>query len=495
VWDSVGGRPNQKWTPELCRSLAGEEYFSAVSLQSQATGDTVPKEDQVDGTGTGDENAPTSTEASPAVETDATDAAAEAPTAEETTETASSAGSEASQEDCDAALNEALNEAGGDITSDNITLEEAQSAALSDAEREECAKCGGSGSSSSIAQTAAGARKIAEVQAIKDSFADCPPTLPGSETTAGGATPASSSSAAAAANPPATPAASATCTAGGGGGGGSGGPAYAPGAAYSVGADRTGEPLGDVPFVGTLGEVTTNPKMSLVDIPMDKTRQPTSSEHPYYASKVSVRSDVAGNMSEIKRIMNELGAVMTSSGATRRLSATVSPGRIATSFHYTSLAFDFTLPAMMSNPNVDEHVIEFDPEDNKQFIFWSRSDKTSGSVEKGGVTFSVEHKTLNAIVSKRGAPPGTEPVEGYWVNVTKIMRAHGMERISGTSGWYRDCSGHSEAWHFDFRKNAGLVVGQTTFGQVLETVYTADQISGTPPAASAHKTWRGSYFG
>lgn len=306
------------------------------------------------------------------------------------------------------------------------------------------------------------------------------------------ATPAEASTAAKGATPPAAPAAnpSGSCSDTGGSGGGS----YTPGAGFTVGADRAGAPLGDVPFVGHLGEIRTDPKMNLVKVPMDKTRSPTGGGHPYYASGAKVREDVAENMFEMKRIMNELGAVMTSSGATRSLSAPVGAGRSATSFHYTSLAFDFTLPAMMSNPNVDEHVIEFDPDDNKQFIFWSRSDKTSGSVEKGGVTFEVEHKTLNAIVAKKGSPPGTEPVTGYWVNVTKLMRAHGMERISGRSSWYRDCSGASEAWHFDLRKNAGLEVGKTTFGQVLETVYTSSQISGTPPADSAHRTFRGGSF-
>ena len=110
------------------------------------------------------------------------------------------------------------------------------------------------------------------------------------------------------------------------------------------------------------------------------------------------------------------------------------------------------------------------------------------------MTFEVEHKTLNAIVAKKGSPPGTEPVTGYWVNVTKLMRAHGMERISGRSSWYTSCSGASEAWHFDLRKNAGLVVGETTFGQVLETIYEGSEISGKPPADSASKTWRGGSF-
>ncbi len=542
MWTGSRARTNP-WTPEML----GEEYYSAKSMAAQATGEENPEERKVDGQETPNGNEPTSTatpvkekteEAASAEESTST-TPAEASTATPSTSSgcapkgttgspatttsdgtpapaaeasgASSSGSEGDQQQaCEDALNLALQEVGGDATSLSITREQALSAAISDAERTEVdEQVRNYGDRASIFSTAAGKRYLQQIESIKATYASCPPLPSAGTTTPATTTPESTSttpaadaptpstkadcsSAAKGASPPAAPAAapSGGCSDTGGSGGGS----YTPGAGFTVGADRAGAPLGDVPFVGHLGEIRTDPKMNLVKVPMDKTRSPTGGGHPYYASGAKVREDVAENMFEMKRIMNELGAVMTSSGATRSLSAKVGAGRSATSFHYTSLAFDFTLPAMMSNPNVDEHVIEFDPDDNKQFIFWSRSDKTSGSVEKGGVTFEVEHKTLNAIVAKKGSPPGTEPVTGYWVNVTKLMRAHGMERISGRSSWYRDCSGASEAWHFDLRKNAGLEVGKTTFGQVLETVYTASKISGTPPADSAHRTFRGGSF-
>jgi hypothetical protein len=542
------------WSP----SMLGEEYFSAPNMAAQASGEEVPQEQEVEGVGATDGHAPTSTEApTSTTETEEATSAEESgtdtpPTASTTSAdctpagttgsdattsedgtsaaeeeasgaAASTASTEASAEECENALNLALEEIGGDATRMTITGQQALSVALNDVEIatvngiirvSDAARA--ATPSIELASTTAGARYLEQVGSVKTSYSTCPPTLPSgtpaatetaeaasttpaSETTDSStstssttpATPAGCSSAAGSTSPPATPA---PAPSGGCDHGGSSGGSYSPGGAYSVGSDRTGAPLGDVPFVGHLGEIRTNPKMNLVDVAMDKTRQPTASGHPYYASKINVREDVAENFFEMKRIMNSLGAVMASSGAKRSLTAEVSAGRIATSFHYTSLAFDFVLPAMMANPNEDEFVIEFDPQDSKQFIFWARSDKTSGSETKGGVTFEVEHKTLNAIVSKSGAPPGTEPVDGYWVNVTKLMRAHGMERISGRSSWYTNCSGHSEAWHFDMRMNAGLVVGETTFGNVLETIYDAGTISGTPPADSAHKTWRGGGF-
>ena len=484
LWAKYGGRPLEPWTPELCRKLAGDEYFSAPEMGKQATGETKPDEQQVSDATKPVEAPPTSTAtpvakkptpadstASGDAQTPSSDSAAQADAAK------ADAAKAEKEKKCKEEYDTLLAAAGGDITAENITKEQALSAAANEFERTEIGQLQAVQTTltpAMLAETAAGKRKVAQVKAIKDKYEACK----------GGTAETSASKSQ---TPPAAPVPAPNCSGGGGG-------SYTPGAAFSVGADRAGAPLGDVPFVGHLGEIRTNPKMNLVKVPMDKTRQPTNKKHPYYAGSAKVREDVAENMFEMKRILNELGCVMTSSGATRSLRASVGPGRSATSFHYTSLAFDFTLPAMMNNPNVDEHVIEFDPEDNKQFIFWCRSDKTSGSVEKKGVTFEVEHKTLNAIVQKKGSPPGTVPVNGYWVNVTKLMRAHGMERISGRSSWYKNCKGASEAWHFDLRKNAGLVVGKTTFGQVLETVYTPAQIAPHPPAKEAHKTFRGGSF-
>ena len=41
VWSQVGGRPDEPWTPELCKKLAGEEYFVEPSLAKAATEDCV----------------------------------------------------------------------------------------------------------------------------------------------------------------------------------------------------------------------------------------------------------------------------------------------------------------------------------------------------------------------------------------------------------------------------------------------------------------------
>lgn len=73
------------------------------------------------------------------------------------------------------------------------------------------------------------------------------------------------------------------------------------------------------------------------------------------------------------------------------------------------------------------------------------------------------------------------------------MRAYGLAGIGAVGkSWYKNCDGASEIWHYDFRMNAGLTVGSTTFGMQLETMYNP---SSHPPWAYAGRIWRGGYFG
>lgn len=414
VWSQVGGRPDEPWTPELCRKLAGDEYFGAPSLAKAATEDGVATETvSEDGTTTEKKADAVGTKLEPK------------------------------------------------ITVENITRAQALTESTTQEEKDEIMALPADSSSAQMAATAAGKRAIEK-------------SLEEAKTPA--STPATESTAAQNTTPSPAPVPVATC----------GGGSYTPGQPFTIGADRAGAPIGNVPFVGQLGEVRTNPKMKKVKIPFDRIGTKN-----WYADP-RVREDVAVNVSEVKRIANELGALLASSGASRALSTKVTPGRSATSFHYTSLALDLVVPAMMNKPETDNYVIEFDPENTKNFIVWAKTSKTSGSVEKSGVTFEVEHKTLNAI-KESSSGPQILPVTGYFVNVTKLMRAHGLDGIGAVGkNWYTKCSGASEAWHFDFRKNGGLTIGSTTFGMTLETMHNP---STHPPWQFASRTWRGGYFG
>jgi len=350
------------------------------------------------------------------------------------------------------------------ITAENITQDDALAVALTDEEKKEV---------KAATNTAATAATVAGKRAIEQSANR--QSTPAQQSTS--AQPANSTPQQT--NPPQN-----NCASGGSGGGGSSGRG-----AQNIAHLATGESVGGVPFVGS---TAADPfaRMGLIEVPMDKIPSDRDG-NPWYVSKAKVREDVAPNVSEVKRILNELGCVMPSSGSSRRLNASVGPGRIATSFHYTSAAIDLLLPVMMSRLDVDNWLVEFDPDRQGKFIVWARSGFTSGSVSKAGQTFEVEHKTLQAIKARRGSAPSIEPTTAYVVNVTKIMWAHGLKDIGGRDSWYRDSTGASEAWHFDFRENMGLVRGTTRFEEVLLTMH---ERSNDPPWASGHKTWSGGSF-
>jgi len=426
LWAEVGGRPTEKWTADTCRSLAGDEYFSAPEIGAGATGDGNASEAQVDGSASGD------------------------------------------------AVQQGTDES-GTVTAENITAEQANAVALSDEERAAVTACS---DSTCIAATAAGQRAIEQ----SSSETETPTSTPAEESTA--AEPAAT-----------TPQSSAPPTnCGGGSGGGGGGSRSAAIGALGINHSNSGTPIGDVPFVGTTAADPFS-KMGLVEVPMDLVPEPGKSG-TYYSRDVDMREDVAPNVAEVVRILHELGGLIPSSGASRNLDAAVTPGRSATSFHYTSAALDILLPGMMSRriETTDPFVVEFDPSREGKFIVWARSTLTSGSVSKAGATFEVEHKTLRGIRNSRGEPPTNSIVEvtGYFVNLTKIMWAHGLKDIGATSSWYRDSgTGYSEAWHFDQRENMGLVTGQTRFDDVLKTIH---EPGSDPPWASGAKTWNGGSF-
>lgn len=419
IWDEVGGRPDQPWTPELCRELCGDEYFSAPNLAKAATENaTATEKPKEDGTNT------------------------------EKTEEAPGPKIEPA------------------ITVQNITKEQALAATESQEEKDEITALPEDATSSQFAETAGGKKAIAKSL---------------EEAKANKSTDAKDSDAAKKANPSPAPVPVATC----------GGGSYTPGKPFTIGADRAGTPIGDVPFIGVLGEIRTNPKMKVVKSPdFDIVKSPRGEN--WYAKNPRVREDVAINIAEVRNIVKELGGTISSSGARRSLSTPVKKGASATSFHYTTLALDLLLPHTARDPSKDMFIAEFDPENNKHFILWVKTSKTSGSVERKGVTFQIEHKTLNAI-KESSSGPQIIPTTGYFVNLTKIMRAYGLAGIGAVGkSWYKNCDGASEIWHYDFRMNAGLTVGSTTFGMQLETMYNP---SSHPPWAYAGRIWRGGYFG
>lgn len=585
VWASVGGRPNQAWTPELCRQLAGEEYFGNIRGRAVASGDAQP-EVRVNsprlGFGAPVRVAqPTETTSPTTAEDSSTSEDVDVVSAEEievTSAEESLAGnndnteaiepssvdystylsSELQQSESEgleyvdgnysqAECNEMLREAfrsiespaynsdntesrqfWGEITAGNIVRQMALDFALSPAEYAEVLRCGCS--QRALMSTVSGQRAVAVSQGIRNAFRNCPPdvdppygmmfgrNLPGRMTASGseiGATGAGSAAEteqrAGGANPAASRAPSSTqCqnTPGGGGGGGRGGGGRAAPQSDPTPLTQTrgGNQIGDTPLIAEFGgPISVGMGTSRVSFPA-----PLAGMKPdYFATRGAVRVDAAPTMQNVVNIVTELGGALSSAGTGRPLGTPGGGSRSNTSFHYTNLALDAQTNTMgnVSGAGIarDNFVVEWNPNQARRFIVWVRSNMQSGEVTRTAngntVTFRVEHKRIEQAIIRpncsRGLPAiAYETVEGYFINLTEIMAAHGADGISPIRDWPNRCVSimDMEGWHFDFRHNAGLVIGQSTFKHSIETAHGANAWVGTAVEPHVNKVWRGGSF-
>jgi hypothetical protein len=184
-------------------------------------------------------------------------------------------------------------------------------------------------------------------------------------------------------------------------------------------------------------------------------------------SRVWLRSDSAARYRAVYESAHAVGALLTSSGGKRDLNAPVSAGRSATSFHYSGRALDLFLYSGMVNPATDPYVVVRDGDPLLHRVY-ARCRAGSG-----------EALTLNQVVTytKRQA---TLSVSGNFIDLTALFESQGFKRIRARPNFPTggDPIG-AEWWHF--QDEAGLVVGQSTFGQELLRVYSEATLAPTPP--------------
>ena len=75
---------------------------------------------------------------------------------------------------------------------------------------------------------------------------------------------------------------------------------------------------------------------------------------------------------DLRRAVIGAGAIITSSGPFRELSAAVTPGRSGTPFHYSGLALDLSTTSGMRDPRVDPFILTADGD---LWRVWARSDQ------------------------------------------------------------------------------------------------------------------------
>lgn len=187
-----------------------------------------------------------------------------------------------------------------------------------------------------------------------------------------------------------------------------------------------------------------------------------------------LRSDVADHYARAYREIEAAGAILTSSGSMRSLSAEVGSNRSATSLHYLGRAFDLFVHSGMSKPMFDPYVIVRDGERRWRIFARAKNGKTQALV-------AWNHKTFSE-----------ELVTGTFIDLTAILEAHGFKPIQARRSYSKNNYGASEWWHFQFE--AGLIPGLTRFGDELLKLYPLSQLEGTVPFQSKDAIWHEDWF-
>jgi hypothetical protein len=147
--------------------------------------------------------------------------------------------------------------------------------------------------------------------------------------------------------------------------------------------------------------------------------------------------------------------IVTSSGAIRPLNAKVTPGRSATSIHYSGVALDLFIFSGMQNKASDAYFVEAA---DRQWNLWARA--------ANGV-----QRTVKAVFFANGRTR-TEDVTANLINVTELAAKHGFKTIGARScfpGTYT-CA---EWWHLQCE--AVLVPFISQFGTELLSIRDIDE--------------------
>lgn len=194
-----------------------------------------------------------------------------------------------------------------------------------------------------------------------------------------------------------------------------------------------------------------------------------------------VRNDLARSyLNAYLEVKSCKGAILTSSGGKRDLSAPVTPGRSRTSLHYLGRAIDLYIYTGMVSRE-DKYIIVRDGGTDEHPLW-----KVYCRVDDPKIT-PVE---LMGNIWKKGQEPETFEVKTPAICITDIMEKNGWGRITSRNGWKNEylCM---EWWHF--QNEQGLEQGRTTFMEELEKIYSHEDIIKSPLAA-LNAIWKGHGF-
>lgn len=169
------------------------------------------------------------------------------------------------------------------------------------------------------------------------------------------------------------------------------------------------------------------------------------------ANVTYLREDAAKSFENVAQELRSYGAIVTSSGGRRLLTASVGANRSKTSLHYLGVAHDLFVWSGLVDPNVDPYVAERNGE--RGWTVWARCKKDVGV------------KTLNAYTYDQKQIV----VTGNFVNLTEIMDNNGWKGINARKSFFTNKNKMgAEWWHF--QHEASLEPG-TRFGDELLKSY------------------------
>lgn len=199
-------------------------------------------------------------------------------------------------------------------------------------------------------------------------------------------------------------------------------------------------------------------------------------------TRIGLRQDVAGAFAEVRRIVNDHGGIITSSGGIRSLTANVSSNRSATSMHYVGRAFDLFIYAGMVDPAKDPYVVA-KTDTERRWRVYARCRK------KGKL---AKDMTVERVVSYQRRE-GELTVKGRFLDLTALLDEHGFKPISARRNFERGGSMMgAEWWHF--QSETGLVRRVSTFGSELLRLYTPSTLERTPPWRYRDRVFGVSWF-
>lgn len=172
-------------------------------------------------------------------------------------------------------------------------------------------------------------------------------------------------------------------------------------------------------------------------------------------NRFRLRQDIVARYNAVRAEVTRAGGVVTSAGSFRALSAEVTPGRSATSMHYSALALDLSTVSGMRRPEQDPYIVT---QEGRYWRVWCRTE--SGS-----------QRTLDAVRHSGGAT-STVSVTARVIDLTEIFVRNGFARIGPRSSFPANYMS-AEWWHFQCE--AALTPFLSQFGAELLSLSRYDE--------------------